>query len=603
MRNYIGLSCSNHEPALAIVNSAGEVVFAEATERYQQSKRAHNCPPDDLNRIEKLVAKYCEPNAELVAAKTWLEPTSDSSQFAKILDAIDSNDAAAIPPKMHGFLRSRGFDMNALDSDGTRFITNLWRLFQETNPASKQIASANLRFKTRLTHPQCAGNIVRRAYDHHLTHAVYACYTSPFDEAVCAILDGGGEDLNARSFYRYAGGRITEIPVPSGHELGSSLGMYYMYLCWACGFDPLQGEEWKVMGLAPYGKFNREIYDLLRPMHIHRFLGLAQSSDYVARLSRLLQLRRPKGSSPLEAADLAFTGQVVFGELCNLLLRDLHGLGHSKNLILSGGCALNSSWNGHIVRETGFSELYVPSAPADDGNAIGAALLAYQEDHPDYLVEPRWQSPYLGESVSEETLSLVVKLGGLKNALPPGRTVPEYTAELLAAGKIVGWVQGRAEFGPRALGNRSILADPRDPRMKDRINARVKFREQYRPFAPSILDEHGSAYFENYQVSPYMERAFRFRPEVIDRVPAVCHEDSTGRLQTVRREWNPKFHDLIQEFFRLTGVPIVLNTSFNMMGKPIIHSVEDAVAVFCVTGLDALVIEDHVFVKAYSPDA
>jgi carbamoyltransferase len=178
----------------------------------------------------------------------------------------------------------------------------------------------------------------------------------------------------------------------------------------------------------------------------------------------------------------------------------------------------------------------------------------------------------------------------------PGE-VHHKAAEALASGAIVGWVQGRAEFGPRALGNRSILADPRDPAMKDRINALVKFREEYRPFAPAILDRHGEEYFEDYQESPYMERTLRFRKGVVDRVPAVVHADGTGRLQTVKREWNERFYELISAFHGLTGIPLVLNTSFNIMGKPIIHSVEDALGLFYTTGMDVLVIEDYFLEK------
>ena len=169
-------------------------------------------------------------------------------------------------------------------------------------------------------------------------------------------------------------------------------------------------------------------------------------------------------------------------------------------------------------------------------------------------------------------------------------------AESLADGKIIGWVQGRAEFGPRALGNRSILADPRYPDMKDKINDSVKFREEFRPFAPSILHEYGDEYFENYQFTPYMERTLNFRPEVRDKVPAVVHENGSGRLQSVTAELNPKYYALISELFRLTGVPIVLNTSLNVMGKPIVHSVEDAISLFYTSGLDALVVED-VFIE------
>jgi carbamoyltransferase len=167
----------------------------------------------------------------------------------------------------------------------------------------------------------------------------------------------------------------------------------------------------------------------------------------------------------------------------------------------------------------------------------------------------------------------------------------------LAHGKLVGWAQGRAEFGPRALGNRSILADPRPSTMKDTINAKVKYREAFRPFAPAILDEHGPDWFETYQKTPYMERTLRFRPEMCERVPAVVHADGTGRLQSVTREWNPRFRALLEEFHRLTEVPILLNTSFNVMGKPILHTAEDAILMFYTTGLDVLVVEDWIIVK------
>jgi carbamoyltransferase len=200
--------------------------------------------------------------------------------------------------------------------------------------------------------------------------------------------------------------------------------------------------------------------------------------------------------------------------------------------------------------------------------------------------------------MSSETLDNMKRFGrqGGFSELP-GK-VHEKAARLLAEGKIIGWVQGRAEFGPRALGNRSILADPRHADMKERINAAVKFREEFRPFAPSILHEHGDEYFLDYRESPYMERTLVFRGEVRERVPAVVHVDGTGRLQTVKREWNERFYELISAFHRITGVPLVLNTSFNIMGKPIIHSVEDAVATFYTTGLDALVIGDCLIEKS-----
>jgi carbamoyltransferase len=220
------------------------------------------------------------------------------------------------------------------------------------------------------------------------------------------------------------------------------------------------------------------------------------------------------------------------------LLKNLHRLGISENLALGGGCALNSSFNGQITERTGFRHVHVPFAPGDDGNSLGAACLSFQSDCPDWRPAVALSTPYLGSPPSDDTIRTMMAFGRLKAI---GR-LPDVTwraARMLADNKILGVFRGRAEFGPRALGNRSILADLRAPDIKDRINTQVKFREEFRPFAPSILDEHGPEFFEHYQTSRYMERALRFRPEVRARVPGVVHIDGTGRLQSVRREWNP----------------------------------------------------------------
>jgi len=279
-------------------------------------------------------------------------------------------------------------------------------------------------------------------------------------------------------------------------------------------------------------------------------------------------------------------------------LDGVYRTGLSENLVLGGGCALNSACVGKIPELTSFKNCHVFCAPGDDGNAVGAALLGYYEDHPGEFRTPAHQTPYLGGELEASSVGHLERYSGLRRTrLEPGETISARVAQLLANGKIVGWAQGRAEFGPRALGNRSILADPRSPTVKERLNAEVKYREEFRPFAPSILHEHGPEYFENYVETPYMERALRFRPEARGRVPGVAHVDGTGRLQTVKREWNERYYDLIGAFHGLTGVPIVLNTSFNVMGKPIIHSVEDAVAVYLTSGLDALALGGHLYEK------
>ena len=579
MKNYIGLACTMHDPAIAIVDSKGEVRFAEATERYMQNKRAFGCPPDDINRVNRLIEKYCEPSAEIVVAKTWSVDwvERDADDYVKDESAALKKASEEAPDEL---------------KPGVRFLENFWGWMQPAMTAART-ASIGLTFRIGEETPGFPDTMTIRRYNHHLTHAAAACYTSPFSEALCAVMDGFGEGT-ANTFYHYKSGRLVDLM--HGKSSRASLGFYYWHLCYACGFDGFKGEEWKVMGLAAYGKLNQEIYDLLRPMFEHDGLCVNASEDYVARLTKMIQMRKGM-KKPLDAADLAFTGQAVFCDVAKILLGELHALGKSNNLVIGGGCALNSAWNGQVLNESNFEKLYIPSAPADDGNALGAALLAYYEDNPPKESRKIFTSPFLGEEASPKVLERAVSIGGLKNQLPDGKTVPEFVAELLAAGNIVGWFQGRAEWGPRALGNRSILADPRDVSMKEKINSRVKFREEYRPFAPAILHEHGEEYFEDYQETPYMERALRFRPDAREKVPAVYHEDGTGRLQTVKAEWNGAYHSLISEFYKLTGVPVILNTSFNIMGKPIVHSVEDALACFYTTGIDVLVIEDMVFLK------
>jgi carbamoyltransferase len=370
-------------------------------------------------------------------------------------------------------------------------------------------------------------------------------------------------------------------------------------VCEACGFSTTAGEEWKVMGLAAYGKFNPEIYALFREMISVEGLNIkATAENQQAVIKRKLEKFRRKKTQPgITAADLAYAGQQVFEETLFAFLNNLYARGISENLVFGGGCALNSSANGKILDRTDFKRLYVFSAPADDGNAIGAALLAHREDHPEHPAPPLFQSPWLGSSMSRETLDHVRRFGGMRQTTLDDAAVPEKAASLLAQGKIIGWIQGRAEFGPRALGNRSILADARIPNIKDLINSRVKFREEFRPFAPSILHEYGPAYFENYQESPYMERTLKFREDVLHEVPGVVHEDLTGRLQTVKREWNQRYYDLIHAFHRLTGTPLIINTSFNVMGKPIAHTVEDVLAVFYTSGLDAVFVDDVLIEK------
>jgi carbamoyltransferase len=560
-RNYFGLSCTFHDQALAIVDDSGEIVFAEATERALQHKRAFGCPPDYYPRIARLIKEYCDPDADLVISRSW-----EYWHYLYIwLDNWINLNFGWIHPK-------RRWTRDHFYRD-----TYHGRIYVSTFHA----AGLTARYIAQCVEPFRA--VAHRDWNHHLCHAAAACFGSPYSKAVCAVIDGFGQ-FTSTGFYSYQDGQIKKLPVPQ--RSWNTLGTFYEFLCRACGFDPDVGEEWKVMGLAPTGKFHQKAYDLMKNTVVVdglRLLGLPN----------MYKCPLWTEKHGIARADLAFTGQYYFEECMTKLLKNLRSLGVSDNLVLSGGCALNSSYNGLILEQTGFKNLYVYCAPADDGNAVGAALLSYQRDHPNWRPRADVQLPFLGSTIGGEALHNLVRFdqSGLVTH-HPGQ-IHEVAAELLAEGQIIGWAQGRAEFGPRALGNRSILADARDPDVKDLINGRVKFREEFRPFAPSILHEFGPEFFENYQESLYMDRTLRFRPEVMRKVPGVVHVNGTGRLQTVKREWNAKYYDLISAFRRITGIPLLLNTSFNIMGKPIIHSVEDAVAVLHTTGLDALVVDDY----------
>jgi carbamoyltransferase len=599
--NAIGLACSLHDPAIAVVDARGEVTFAESAERYLQEKRAFGSMPDAFFRIPELVEQYCDPGADLVVARTW-STSFQHEQPGRLRQTVARLEQARRRARRWPWLRRRFFgdvDAGLLDSAlgelaaQARYIEQAIRRYPTTGAAIEYHCRSEFgRLKRRVTFMDC---------EHHASHAWYACLASPFDSAVCAVIDGEGEG-RASSFYRYEGGRVTQLPVRrSPHE--TSLGALYSFVTDLCGFDSWRGEEWKLMGLASYGTPRADYLAMLRELiAVDGLLTVMPQRSHAKSLggfARLLALKRKPGQPALDYADLARSMQKVFADVMLEVLRNLKTQFGGEHLVYTGGCALNSAFNGDIAGGTGFRDVYVPSAPADNGNAIGAALMAYTRDGRTPTVPRPGASSFLGSSMTGKGLSRLLQFSGLEVATLDEETLCSTVASLLASGHIVGWVQGRAEFGPRALGNRSILADPRSPDVKERINALVKFREEFRPFAPSVLAEHGGEYFQDYQPSPYMERTLRFRDDVLDRVPGVVHVDRTGRLQTVTREENLRYHRLISCFHALTGVPVLLNTSFNVMGKPIAHSVEDAISVFYTSGIDVLVIENHLVAKGH----
>jgi carbamoyltransferase len=575
---YIGLSVTYHDSALAIISEEGEVLFAEATERFLQNKRALNCEPDQMFRIPELLEQYCPNPKKIVIASNWRKKRPLYENIAKKLGLLSAPGLLKTGiKKLHSPLTNyqlhhmMACQRNSIDRAGL----NLVRILQEY-------------------HPNCV--IEFKDYDHHLTHAAIACYGSPFEEAACAVIDSYGEH-GSMAFYRYRNRKLEQIHEAKGLSK-ASLGLYYMKITELCGFGWLKGEEWKVMGLASYGKLNQKLYDLLSSIIVVQGFDCTHPAEKLfGQLAKLDEFKQRPDSTLEELADVAYTGQVFFADLVTQLLNHLREVTQCDNLTLAGGCALNSSFNGTVTQRTEFNQVYIPPAPADDGCALGAAWLAYHEDSPKQQKSPKLLTPYTGSTIKNDALERLIRFNRSLTILHLPDSITAETARLLTDGKLVGWVQGRAEYGPRALGNRSILADPRDAKIQDIINEKVKFREMFRPFAPSVLHEHADDYFENYHESPYMDKTLKIRKSMQNKIAAVCHVDGTGRLQTVKKEWNPRFYELLEQFYQLTQVPVLLNTSFNIMGKPLAHSLEDALTVFMTTGLDVLVVNDYLITK------
>ncbi len=578
---FIGLSVTYHDPAIAILNESGAVLFAEATERYLQHKRALHCAADPLFYVAKLLAEHCPEPSSITLAFNWRK---QRPWYETVVGRL-------------GFLSAPGLLHTGIKRLRAPLENYQLHHMMASQRSRVQDAGINLVRIIREHYPDC--RLYFRDYDHHLTHAAMACYSSPFEDAACAVIDSYGEQ-GAMAFFRYQQGELSRVYEAKGLRM-SSLGLFYMRLTELCGFDWLQGEEWKVMGLAAYGQFDPELYAIFsKIINVTGFECKHPSKAFFEALDEMERFKQTPAQDNLASADLAYTGQYFFAEKLSQLLNHLYQVTQSDYLTLAGGCALNSAFNGQITERTAFKQVHIPPAPADDGCALGAAWLAWHQSHPKQRQAPRLLSPYLGAEISGRAIERLLKFNRALIIEHAPERVTQITAQLLADGKLVGWIQGRAEYGPRALGNRSILADPRSAATQDLINQNIKFREMFRPFAPSILHEFGDVYFENYQESPYMDKTLVIREAMRSKIAAVCHVDGTGRVQSVKQAWNPKFYSLLQSFHTLTDVPVLLNTSFNVMGKPLVHSLEDALAVFLTCGLDVLVINDYVIQKPFN---
>jgi len=452
--------------------------------------------------------------------------------------------------------------------------------------------------------------------EHHLSHIASSYYCSPFEGVTAGFsYDGSGDFVSAMAA-RCEGSRIEVL---DRVQLPNSLGFFYTACCQFIGFDQF-GEEYKVMGLAPYG--NDSYADVMKELVAtpsdqwfklaSGFFGMHRGG-HDARLDeqgRMKMLRlytdkwRDKLGAPRQRGedmtqrdkDIARSCQVRFEDVALHCFNRLHQLVPTAQVAYAGGCALNGVMNARLLRETAFERTYMQPASSDDGLCIGAGLWTWHNvaggKERFHMRHSYWGPEYSDDEMRRAAESAQTPIREL-----PIEKAPEVVARLLHAGLVVGWYQGRSEWGPRALGNRSILADPTRPNMKDAINTKIKRRESFRPFAPTVLQPAMATYFEQDVFSPFMMHVVKVRPEWRDRLPAITHVDGTGRLQSIERDTNPLYYRLIECFGQLSGIPIVLNTSFNE-NEPIVDTPEQAKNCFMRTGLDAICLGRYLLVKA-----
>jgi len=510
---------------------------------------------------------------------------------------VDFNKLEKFHLILNYLLDGAGINLNDVDAVvySYRYNENARKFFAEKNP-----------------------NIEFIVPDHHLSHACQAFFSSPFDEAAIMVIDGQGVPLSRTGGDQLAGclayGNQTKIDILQEVPVRQSLGGLYAAFTKKIGFETNQ--EGKTMGLAPYG--DSKYYDVLKKQlkfksvdisfrSIKSFLTSGFNTMNVlyklpkfGLFLRTFPQREKKSEITDTHRDLSYAAQKITEDVMIYLADWLYEKTGSKNLCIAGGVGLNCVANYQVLIKSRFDNIFIHPNPGDNGLAVGQALYVYNilKNHPRKYIAT---TDSLGKSYSETSI---------KHALKPYMADPtieiqefsdldamyDLMASAIESGQITSWFQGRSEFGPRALGNRSIIADPRRADMKDILNSRVKFRESFRPFTPSVLAERSSEFFELDVESPFMLLAAYVKPGKAKLVPAITHVDNTARVQTVTRDVNERYYDLIKAFDRRTGVPMVLETSFNIAGEPIVESPEDAIRCFLSTDIDVLCI-DRFFVK------
>ncbi len=577
----LGISCYYHDSAAALLRN-GEIIAAAQEERFTRVKHDSGFPAQAID--------YCLRAAGITAQELNAVAFYDKPllKFERILET-------------HLSFAPRG-------------IRSFWKAMPVWLKQKLWVPSLireQLGYQGKILFPQ-----------HHQSHAASAFFPSPFESAAILTMDGVGEWATTTIGQGDAHGirLLKEMRFPH------SPGLLYSAFTYFTGFKVNSG-EYKLMGLAPYGKpkyvdqIYSELIDLkddgsfaLNMDYFDFAAGLRMTNDKFANLFGG-PARRPESALTQREMDLARSVQEVTGEIMLRMARHAHELTNEKYLALAGGVALNCVANGRLLREGPFDDIWIQPAAGDAGGAVGAAMLAHYQRNPGSPRHKNSESVYLGPEFSADQISAFLESRALPAELLTDAELNTLVAELLAAGKVVGWFQGAMEFGPRALGNRSILADARSVKMQSQLNLKIKYRESFRPFAPAVLAERVSEWFDLDRPSPYMllvanvagdkqvatDGDGKFGLELLhqqrSQIPAVTHVDYSARIQTVHKETNPRFHALLSEFHNQTGCPVLVNTSFNVRGEPIVNTPEDAWRCFMRTEMDVLVLGNYLLHK------
>lgn len=553
----LGLSCYYHDAAAALVKD-GELIAAAEEERFTRKKHDSGFPAKAV--------EYCLKEAGITIEQVdhigfYEKPMV---KFGRILETAIAN----WPLSYKSFRQAV-----------PKWLTSRLRIKKEIQDALKT------------DKPIIFG-------EHHLSHAAAAFLVSPFEEAIIMTLDGVGEWATTM----YGFGKGTDIKIEKEIRFPHSLGLLYSAITSYLGFE-VNDAEWKVMGLAPYGK----------PTYVEQFQKLIDvkpdgsfrlnmkyfihdwSSKWMFNRKFEKLFGRPMRQKETEIEDfhrdIAHSGQKVVEDTIVKMAQSLYDKYQCKNLTIAGGVGLNSVANWKILKETPIENIFIQPAAGDDGSAIGMAFFIYNS----LLKQPRkfvMNHAYFGPSYTTEECEAYLKSKNVPYQLLSDEDLVKRGAECIWNNEVVGWFQGRVEFGPRALGSRSILANPCNPEMKEILNLKIKFREKFRPFAPSILREEVSEWYHLETDSPFMLLVPKVRAEKAEKIPAPTHVDGTGRVQTVTLQDNPLYYKLIKAFKELSGVPIIVNTSFNVRGEPIVCSPADAFNCFKNTGMDSLFLQN-----------